>query len=200
MKYSLKEIEKALIFGQKNPNATLDDFLDYESRVITKKELSKFSDFTYDKVILELEGKEYEFIVFSNQSDYLNLEKLPSRIAGKKPHYILTPMPGCWYDGVVVLHIPKDKNNNFFTINKWPEFKGNKGLHVIGNKKLQFSFILQIEGDKEGDIFCRNGDIINKHLSKTHYKLWDNQSELHGYVNTSLFNFKPVDDLFEIID
>ena len=109
-------------------------------------------------------------------------------------------MTGYWYNGVVVLHIPKNENDNFFTVNKWPEFRGNKGLHVVGNDKLQFSFILETEEDKDGEIFCRNRDIIDYHLDKTNYKLWDNQSELHGYVNTSLLNFKPIDDLFEIID
>jgi hypothetical protein len=199
MSYNLNDIEKALNWGQKNPDATLDDYLESESKLITKKELKYFKDFTYDKVILDLNNEEYEFIVFHNVVSYLNLEKLPKRIAGNKGYYLLTPMPGCWYDGIAVLHIPKKGQESFFTISDWSEFKDNKGLHVIGNEKLQFSFILDVKGDDDGYIFSRNRSIIDNFNNKN-IKLWDNQSELHAYVNVNLLNFKPIDELFEIID
>ena len=198
MSYSLSDIKKALRWGQKNPNSTLDDYLEYKSKVITKKELEYFSDFTYDKVTLSLDEEDYDFLVFHNVSSYLRLEKLPKRIAGNRNYYLLTPMPGEWYDGIAVLHIPK-KGQKFFNIGNWPEFKENKGLHIIGDERLQFSFILDVEGDDDGYIFSSNRSIIDNH-NKDCIKLWDNNSELHGYVNVSLLNFKPIDDLFEIID
>ena len=66
MSYNLNDIEKALNWGQKNPDATLDDYLENESKLITKKELKYFKDFTYDKVILDLNNEEYEFVNLLN--------------------------------------------------------------------------------------------------------------------------------------
>jgi len=197
--YHISDINKALVWGQNNPTSTLDDYLEYESKVITQKELNLLKDFTYDKVKLELNSVEYEFLVFANHSTYMNLEKLPNRLAGNRKHYLLTPMPGCWYDGIVVLHIPKKEQPPFFTISDWPEFGENKGLHIIGNEKLQFSFIISLNEDVEGDIFIKNRDIVDDYLTN-YIKLWDNHSELHGYVNIELLNFKPIDDLFKILN
>lgn len=196
--YNLADINKALAWGQANPTCTLNDYLENESKIITQKELESLKYFTYDKVNLELNGEEYEFLVFANLTHYMELEKLPNRLAGSKEHYILTPMPGCWYDGIIVLHIPK-KDQTFFNIENWPEYEKNKGLHIIGNEKLQFSFILTLEDDKEGDIFVKNRDIVDDYLPN-YIKLWDNRSELQGYVNIELLNFKPIDDLFQIIE
>ena len=198
MKYNLNDIENALIWGQNNPSSTLEQYLDYLSKTITKKELTEFSDFKYDTVNLELNGQTYDFLVFYNPISYLNLEKLPCRIAGKNSFYTLTPMPGEWYNGVVVLHINLENKKEFFTISDWPEFEGNKGLHVVGNEKLQFSYVLDVEGDDDGYMFVRNKGIIDSH-NKDFIKLCDNNSELNGYVNLRLLNLKPIDNLFNIL-
>jgi hypothetical protein len=199
MSYNLSDIKKALVWGQKNPDSTLDDYLEHESKVITKEELKNFKYFTYDKVNLKLNEEEYEFLVFHNVTSYLQLEKLPKRIAGNRGYYLLTPMPGEWYYGIAVLHIPKKGQKGFFTIGDWSEFKENRGLHVAGNEKLQFSYILDVEGDDDGYIFSQNRSIIDNY-NKDCIKLWENNSELHGYVNISLLNFKPIDGLFEVIN
>jgi hypothetical protein len=190
----------AFEFGQKNPNAKFSDYLAHQSRNITKSELNRFKDFSYDKINLTLKGQEYSFLVFRNIRSYLNLESLPTRLAGVREHYLLTPMPGEWYSGICVLHIPdSESQESFFCLNDWDLYQDHKGLLITGSEDLIFTFFFDadIESDKEWKYpLLKNYNSDKPGL----IKLWDNQSELHGYINPNSFNWKPIDDLFQIID
>lgn len=197
--YNRNDITRAFKWAQKNPKSTYDDYLDFNSKNITDDELKDFEDFQYDKVILTLKDKKYEFIIIKNKITYLNLERLPQRLVGTKGHYLLTPMPGEWYNGICVLHISPNKNDIFFTISDWNSVDGIKGLYIIGNEKLKFTFEYD---DKEFDeLNYEKIESFKNKLSQKYYKLWDNQSRLHSFVNGDLntFDWKPASKLFKKI-
>lgn len=196
-----KDVIKAFNWAQKNPEKSYEDYVEFISKSITKKELEEFKYFTYDKINLTLKGKEYEFLIIKNEADYLNLEKLGIRLAGNKGYYSLTPMPGEWYDGINVLHISK-KGDNFFILDDWDLYEGHNGLYITGDDRLSFTFFNDNKFDEKDDpsyLYAKLKDYWYR-LKKTHIKLWDNSSTLHGYINTSGMSFKPVDDLFNLID
>ena len=190
----------AFEFGQKNPNAKFSDYLEHQSRIITKAEITRFKDFSYDKINLAVKGQEYSFLIFRNIRSYLDLESLPTRLAGGRGHYLLTPMPGEWYSGICVLHIPdSESQESFFCLNDWDLYQGHAGLLITGSDDLTFTFFndADIESDQDWKYHLIEGYDDDK---PGLIKLWDNQSELHGYINPKAFNWKPIDDLFQIID
>lgn len=200
-KITTKDLIRAFNWAQKNPEKSYEDYVEFISKSITKKELEEFKYFNYDKINLTLKGKEYEFLIIKNEADYLNLQKLGDRLVGNKGHYSLTPMPGEWYGGINVLHIPK-KGDNFFILDDWDLYEGHNGLYITGDDRLSFTFFYDDKIDKKEDfshLYAKLEDYWHG-LKKTHIKLWDNLSALHGYINTDGMNFKPVDDLFNLID
>lgn len=196
----MNNIKNAFKFGQKNPNATYEDYLNHQSSFITKEDLNSFKDFHYDKISLPLNGKDYEFLVFKNTTNYLNLEALPQRIGGDKSYYLLTPMPGEWYSGICVLHI-NNNDDNFFNIKNWNLYKENKGSFVIGDDRLTFTFFSDNDEDSDDENSHRYYSLKDFDADKPELiKLWDNQSELHGFINPNVFDWKPINNLFHIID
>lgn len=200
-KITTKDLIRAFNWAQKNPEKSYKDYVDFISKSITKKELEEFKYFTYDKINLTLKDKEYEFLIIKNEADYINLKKLGDRLAGNKGRYSLTPMPGEWYYGINVLHIPK-KGDNFFILDDWDLYEGHNGLYITGNDQLSFTFFYDEKIDKKEDFSYLYAKLENycHVLKKNTIKLWDNSSTLHGYINTDDMNFKPVDDLFNLID
>lgn len=190
MNWKQSDVIKAFEWGKKNPESSWNDYLDSISKRISRDELHDLNSFKYDKTYIELDGKSYEFTIISNFSYYLNLESLPVRLAGNKPYYLLNPMPGEWDSGICVLSFDSD----FFNLKKWNLM--DDYLYHVGNDKLKFTFYSPEEYDEDS---YQSKNRFEDSLGDEYYKLWDYQSELHGWIKRD-FNWKPIGGLFEVID
>ena len=143
-KYHSTDIVSAIEFGQRNPEANMDDWLKQRSVALSEKEKKQYKDISYDKFNMRLEGKDYEFLLIRSSVNDAGslLTHFVDKLVGVRRYYQFEPMPGEWY---VPTHIILSFDSDFFHLNKWDDFK--KGIKSIQNTEKGIQFITPVDTD-----------------------------------------------------
>lgn len=194
-KYLEKDLESVLKFGQNNPNSTLEDWFEYNSKHITKNELESFDGITYDKFII----KDVEYFIFNyktadHQNNFIN------KFVGNKEYIELINLPGEYYENIFTI-ITFDR----IDLSIWDDYEGYKGVKTISDdtNTVKFTYNLFEDFDEDDiEIILDKWGYHEDYLENNNIALWDNCSILRAYIDKSSIdklNFKPIKELFKVV-
>jgi len=186
--YSHKDIESAFEYAQKNPNSKLKDWIKERGKTITKREITLYKGFEYDR--FDINGSKFILLKVPNYSKQI-LEHLINKIVGTKGYYLLSPSPGEWR-GIDYCVLSTDKK--FFTVSDWDDLDGYKGVKHIGT---DVKFVYDIDCEDWDEYDYEKWDNYKYYMKNNNLALWDGNSGLMFYLSEDLdLDLKPIKEFF----
>lgn len=192
-KFLEKDLKSVLKFGQKNPNATLDDWFGFNREHITKEELELYKDIHYYK--FQIKGVDYFIFNYSSIDNYNSFN---SKFIGNRGYIKLQNLPSEFYNNIYSII-----TFSGLDISKWDDYKVCEGIKTISDDTNTVMLTCDVFNEYEDEgVLEENLDKWDNHLKYLEHNnigLWDTHSVLRGFINIQSIdklNFKPIKELF----
>ena len=191
--FTYYDLKSAFDFAKKNPDKSVDDFMDVRSKTLTKKEKDIFKDVKYFKIPITVKDEVCELYLFKGHS---SLSNFTNKFVGNKSYYSFHP--GMFY-GYYLSIICID--TKFGETSNWNDYEDLKGVKFLENKDLGimifYDNIIDDDFNNDSDKYQLFFDKKSE-MSRKNYHFWNSNSRVDIFLMKEIgnFDFNPISELF----